>query len=66
MKTLLAVLFLTMFAVACGDESRSPVAPSGAAPSSLASCNDKPPGQQPSGNPANAPGNSSSLDKDCH
>lgn len=64
MKILLAVL-LASSVVACGDEN--PVSPSAAGGSAgtLASCNGNPPGQHPSGNPAKAPGNSSSLDKDC-
>lgn len=66
MRAFIAVVLLagSLATVACG----SPTAPS-AAPAttggSTASCNGKPPGQQPSGNPAQAPGNSSSLDKDC-
>ena len=67
MKKLLmvCVVGLSMFAVSCGDKA-GPTAPAKTVVwGSLASCNGNPPGQQPSGNPAHAPGNSSSLDKDC-
>lgn len=54
-----ALLLVAPFLVAgCGDVPTSPT-------QVFASCNGNPPGQQPSGNPAHAPGNSSSLDKDC-
>jgi hypothetical protein len=65
MRKMILVLGCVSVMSACGD-SPSPVAPSGASDGgTTTSCNGNPPGQQPSGNPANAPGNSSSLDNDC-
>ena len=66
MKTWFAAVLLgaSLTTVACG----SPTAPAPVPAKdggSTASCNGNPPGQQPSGNPAQAPGNSSSNDHDC-
>ena len=57
-KILIVIVAVALTSMACENRITSPSSP-------FASCNGKPPGQQPSGNPAHAPGNSSSLDKDC-
>lgn len=56
MKRLICAMFLVTAMIACGDDSNSPVSPSGGVGGSTASSSNHPPGQHPSGNPAHAPG----------
>jgi hypothetical protein len=66
MGKVLMVLGSLVGVVSCGQEASWSRAVLGPSPLAIQySCNGKPPGQMPSGNPAHAPGNSSSNDHDC-